>query len=141
MTRAVLLSLKPRFAEAILDGSKTLELRRRFPILPKGTVFFLYATSPLRSLVGTATLVQTTPLPPHKINSPLLAKLRLEHAEALDYLKGTNVGTLLELQQPERFWRPIELDSMRKQLGLEPMQSYRYLEDATSNALKALGKQ
>lgn len=51
--RAVLLSIKPRYAELILAGSKTVELRRSWPSNDVG-VMVLYASAPVQKLVGIA---------------------------------------------------------------------------------------
>ena len=50
---AILLALRPRFAEAIYSGDKSVELRRVKPkrIRP-GTLVAIYETSPVRSITG-----------------------------------------------------------------------------------------
>jgi predicted transcriptional regulator len=54
--RPLLLSLRPRFAQAILDGTKTVELRRTRVSAPPGTLLVLYASSPVMAVVGVAPL-------------------------------------------------------------------------------------
>src|ERR1700757_3815241 len=51
--RAVLLSIKPRYAELILAGSKKVELRRSWPSTDIG-VMVLYSSAPIQRLVGIA---------------------------------------------------------------------------------------
>ena len=48
---ALLLSIRPEFAYAILDGSKTVELRRIAPKLDAGSLIVIYATAPVMALV------------------------------------------------------------------------------------------
>ena len=50
--RVLLLSLKPRYADAILSGAKTIELRRTRPNIKVPALALIYSTSPVRSLVG-----------------------------------------------------------------------------------------
>ncbi|OCI30110.1 hypothetical protein OERS_32070 [Oerskovia enterophila] len=50
------LSIRPRFAEAILRGDKTVELRRTRIHAHAGTLVVLYSSSPTRSVLGTAVL-------------------------------------------------------------------------------------
>ncbi|MFC8082367.1 ASCH domain-containing protein [Streptomyces sp. NPDC057340] len=50
----MLLSVHPRFATAILAGSKTVEVRRQRVAAPAGTPVLLYATAPTMALVGMA---------------------------------------------------------------------------------------
>ena len=51
---SALISIKPIYADAILSGAKTIELRRRIPALSMGTVLWIYATRPRGAVVGTA---------------------------------------------------------------------------------------
>ena len=50
--RVTLLSVRPRFAEALLNGTKTAEIRRRRANIPDGSLCLLYASAPVRALVG-----------------------------------------------------------------------------------------
>ena len=49
--RAVLLSLKPVYADLVFRGLKVAELRRRFPCVENHDVF-IYVSSPVRRLRG-----------------------------------------------------------------------------------------
>lgn len=51
--RAVLLSIKPKYADLILSGSKRVELRRNWPSNDVG-VIVIYASSPVQRIVGLA---------------------------------------------------------------------------------------
>ena len=51
--RAVLLSIKPKYADLILDGSKTVELRRSWPSNDIG-VMIIYSSAPVQRLTGVA---------------------------------------------------------------------------------------
>lgn len=50
---ALFVSVKPRFAEKILAGEKSVELRRVRPSVTPGTLVIFYASSPTREVVGT----------------------------------------------------------------------------------------
>ena len=50
--QSLLLSLQPRFAEMVFDGTKRTELRRRFAEGLEGCDVFVYVTSPVRELRG-----------------------------------------------------------------------------------------
>lgn len=51
--RAVLLSIKPKYAGLILAGSKTVELRRSWPSNDIG-VMIIYSSAPVQRLTGVA---------------------------------------------------------------------------------------
>lgn len=48
----VLLSIKPRFAEAILDGRKKYEFRKNKFSEKDINCVYIYSTSPIRKIVG-----------------------------------------------------------------------------------------
>jgi predicted transcriptional regulator len=55
--KVFVLSIRPTYVERILDGRKTIELRRRFPTSAAcGSSVLVYSTSPVQSLVATASL-------------------------------------------------------------------------------------
>lgn len=51
--RAVLLSIKPKYADLIIAGSKTVELRRSWPSSDVG-VMIIYSSAPVQRLTGVA---------------------------------------------------------------------------------------
>ena len=55
MNQAIL-SLKPQFADLILSGEKTVELRNRVVRMEPGTVIWIYATKPVGGIVARAEL-------------------------------------------------------------------------------------
>jgi predicted transcriptional regulator len=56
ITAPLVFSLHPWAAQAILAGTKTVELRRTAPHLTDGEQIVLYATSPVQRVVGRATV-------------------------------------------------------------------------------------
>ena len=133
--RVMILSLRPRFADAILSGVKTVELRRTEPKIRVPTLALIYASTPVRALLGTCVVTS--------VESGHLAALwqvhgagsGLDHGEFLDYFEGVDAGAALRLASPRRFSRPIplvELRSMPK--GFRPPQSFSYV-DAESGSL------
>ncbi len=51
--RAVLLSIKPKYADLIISGTKTVELRRSWPSNDVG-VMVIYSSAPIQRLIGIA---------------------------------------------------------------------------------------
>lgn len=56
--RAALLSIKPKYADMILAGTKTVELRRSWPSTDIGAIV-LYSSAPIQKLVGVAYIDRT----------------------------------------------------------------------------------
>ncbi|WP_405062619.1 ASCH domain-containing protein [Kribbella sp. NBC_01505] len=136
--RALVLSLRPRFAQAILDGSKTVELRRR-PIkaLP-GTTVILYESSPTMGVVGTATLTDVVSLRPHTAWRRYRNTLGLTWAEFMEYLTGVEQAHLLRLDDVKELAHPLSLGTLRASASFRPPQSFRYLSTSDPSELHKL---
>jgi len=122
-----LLPLHPRWSQAILDGTKTIELRRR-PLRPDTTHIAIYETAPTQRIVAIAHVRNQQPLPdeqPPPAMAPLLESLFLARAggeEALAYIEDAPAPVALWLDEVT----PV---SMRlAQLGIDRApQSVQYL--------------
>ena len=99
--RMMILSLRPRFADAILGGVKTVELRRTEPRIRVPTLALLYATTPVRALLGTCIVTS--------VESGRLAALwqahggssGLDHGRVPELLRGCPRGKRSEPGEPE----------------------------------------
>lgn len=134
--RMVVLSLKPRFAEAILAGVKTAELRRTEPKIVVPTRALLYASTPVRALLGTCIV--------DSIRSADLATLwrqygsqsDLHYREFLQYFRGVGRGTALTLSEPQAFSQQLALEDLRATpRGFRPPQSFAYIDTKTGDHL------
>ncbi|UQT61391.1 ASCH domain-containing protein [Streptomyces durmitorensis] len=125
------MSLHPRYASAILDGRKSVELRRQRVAVPPGTKVILYATSPVMALVGTATVTEV------QIGSPSeIWKTHKEHGaisrrDYLAYMKGAEQASALLLDAVRSFSEPVPLAHLRAGGSFHPPQSYRYVDPET----------
>lgn len=122
MKRALLISVKPRYARAILEGRKTVEVRRRFPEVPPGTTVVLYSSSPERAVLGTVRLKQTSTVPSDRVWEMHSDAIGIAEDALGEYLDGAEASTLLEVEDPKTWARPVSLASLRTLLGLEPPQ-------------------
>jgi acetyltransferase (GNAT) family protein/ASCH domain-containing protein len=58
----LVMSIHPRYAHLILDGQKTIEIRKQFSIRNIGMKILIYSTRPEKALVGTARIAAATRL-------------------------------------------------------------------------------
>jgi predicted transcriptional regulator len=136
--QALLLSLRPRFASAILAGTKTIEVRRRPVNASTGTPIILYASSPLRAVVGTACLAgvhnsdHATAWRRHR------GALGLARWEFDTYLEGTTQVYLLHLQSVSSLDKPMPLRHLREDGPFRPPQSFRYVAETDPSRLRDL---
>ena len=132
--RMVLLSLKPRFAEAILEGVKTVELRRTEPKIETPTLALLYVASPVRSLIGTCIITSVCSADLGNLWRKHEREVGLPYHEFQQYFKGVNKGTALTLTKPQAFSRQIHLQDLRAKRGsFRPPQSFAYVDAKTGN--------
>ena len=130
--RMVVLSLRPRFAEAILKGVKTVELRRTEPKIETPTLALLYAASPARSLVGTCIITSVWSADHGDLWRKHGRKVGLPYHEFQQYFKGVDKGTALTLTKPQAFSRQVHLQDLRaKRGGFRPPQSFAYVDTKT----------
>jgi predicted transcriptional regulator len=119
---AALMSIKPRFAEAILAGDKTIELRRRRPRLAPGSRVSIYASSPVQAVVGwfeVGTVIEANPVKLWRLVGQAAAVTRTEFD---DYFAGRPLGYGIEIVNVGT------TDAIP--LGIHPPQSWQYLREA-----------
>lgn len=136
--RTLLLSLRPRFATAILDGTKNIEIRRRPVNAAPGTQVILYASSPQMAVVGTARLGATTVCPPEDGWRQFHEQFGLNRDEYDIYLGGAANAYLLHLTTVNRLNEPLPLHHLREQAPFRPPQSFRYIATGDPAGLRDL---
>ena len=132
--RMVVLSLKPRFAEAILAGAKTAELRRTEPKIVVPTRALLYAASPMQALLGTCVITRVRTADLVALWREYGSRSELLYHEFQQYFEGLDAGTALTLTEPQAFSQPIPLQDLRaKPRGFRPPQSFAYIDTKTGD--------
>lgn len=124
--RDLWLSLHPKWAEAIVEGRKTAELRRRAPRVEPGATAVLYATAPQCAVIGTAEILSINLLDIGSLWTEFGRRSAVSRSQFFEYFEGTSLGCAIELTGVQRSPRPVTLTSLRE-LGLEPAQGWRYL--------------
>ena len=140
MTRkAALFSIRPRYVEDILSGSKTVELRRRQPKLSKGDLCLLYASSPVCAVEGFCRVEGILADTPERLWPLVRHSSGVTRTEFLDYFRGATEAVAISLTQVQSLECPIPLQEMREvDPGFRPPQSYRYATSICENLLRLL---
>lgn len=115
---AILVALHPRWAEAILSGAKTVEVRRRAMNVASGSLMVIYATGPVGQVIGLCRVDAVSRGPAEKLWERFGPRTALAHQDFLSYLAGSE-ATCLELEEP-RTCSP-------RRLGFRPPQSWMRL--------------
>lgn len=126
----MLLSVHPRFATAILAGSKTVEVRRQRVAVPPGTYVLLYATAPTMAIVGMARIASVQVASPREVWSSSRTRAGISRREYDAYMSGASQASGLTLADPVTFREPVPLAALRAAGSFHPPQSYRYVNQA-----------
>jgi predicted transcriptional regulator len=135
--RDVVLSVRPLYSDKIFDGKKTVELRRRFPVAaPRGTIAYIYSTSPVRAMVGSAEINNVIKMPVAEIWKSFGKRAKVTKVDFDDYFSGLKEGFALKISNARPFSRPIALTELRTRFGFEPPQSFLYATTLLRTALQ-----
>lgn len=123
----LLMSIRPKFARAIIAGEKQVEIRRSFSARWIDQRLCIYSSAPDRCLLGEATVVSVVTGHPEEIWSSYRAQLCCSRTEFDDYSRGRSKLAAIVLGQVLRYERPLPLSEIRalNEGRFSPPQSYR----------------
>jgi predicted transcriptional regulator len=122
------ISVRPRFAELLLNGTKTVELRRLRPAVGIGSPVLLYASSPTCALLGTGKIGEVQVGTQDDIWLRHGARTGLSRDEYDDYFRDSARAIAIVLARIRRLTRPVPLRELRHgREWFRPPQSFRYL--------------
>jgi predicted transcriptional regulator len=126
MPSSVLLSVKPEFANAILDGVKRFEFRRVLFSTRKVSRIVLYASSPVQRVIGDFQVSDILSLPPDDLWQITWSGAGISQEYFESYFRGKNLAHAIGVHNARRFARPRRLAS---HYGIRlPPQSFCYLD-------------
>lgn len=126
--RVLLISIRPRFADLILTGVKTVELRRVRPAVERGDRVLLYASSPMRELIGSCSVESVDAGPAADIWSTHGPRTGVNRVEFDHYFDGAARAVAIALRDARRVRKPRTLAELRERLpGFVAPQSFGYL--------------
>lgn len=122
--RVALMAIHPRYADAILDGRKRVEFRKRRVASDIDTVL-IYATSPVSRVVGSFTIEDVV------VDAPEAIWEEFGHAGVIDrdafaqYYASSSAAVAIRVKDTERFEHPIALCDLEPRPAVP--QSFSYL--------------
>jgi predicted transcriptional regulator len=130
--RGLLISLKPHYAEMLLEGRKTVELRRIRPDIEAGDWVLLYASSPQKALVGAFQVSGVSESTPELLWKQIGSDSGISRDDFHGYFRGVCRGVGIHVGKTIRFHQATPLDRMREMIpGFHPPQSYSYVSPDT----------
>lgn len=125
MQTSVLLSIKPRFAEAIFAGTKKFEFRRAIFRNREVSRVIVYASSPVCKVLGEFEIGSVLELSINDLWKRTESWAGIEKAYFKSYFKGKRHGYALKVTRPRKFSEPL---SLKDDFGIShPPQSFRYV--------------
>lgn len=127
--RALLMPIKPKYAEMLFEGVKSVELRRIRPRVDQGDIVLLYVSSPTKAVVGAFEVENVIERPVEDLWPLVEGAAGLSRTEFDVYFNGASRGVAIFLSRIVRFYRPVFLTELQAHWpGFRPPQSYQYLE-------------
>lgn len=137
--KAIVLSIKPKYAELILAGTKTVEFRRVWAA-EKVDMIAIYASSPIQKLVGIVQVSDIVRAKPTRLWGYCSKRGGgLSKIELTTYFSGKEAGVAVLLEDAKRFVQGIDPKKVIK--NFSPPQSFRYMSAAEMRKLKRLSLQ
>ena len=125
--RSALMSIRPKFARAILDGSKTVEFRKRALAQDVQRVV-IYTTSPVQAVVGEFMIGAQVVASPTALWRRFSKVAGIDRAAFFRYFDGTTDAVGIMIESVVEYKTPRSLDEVEP--GARPPQSFMYITAA-----------
>ena len=125
--RSALMSIRPQFANAILDGSKTVEFRKR-ALAEDVTRVVIYTTSPVQAVVGEFTVANQVIASPRALWRRYSRVAGIGRTDFFKYFEGTANAVGIVIESVVEYKTPRSLDDVEP--GARPPQSFMYITAA-----------
>ncbi|MBT0993153.1 hypothetical protein KIN34_02460 [Cellulomonas sp. DKR-3] len=123
--RVAVMSIRPHFAEAILEQTKLVEFRKR-RLAPDVTTVLIYATMPVGRIIGVFEVAGQQVASPSALWEAHKAHAGIARAAYREYYQGRKFAVGILVQDARRLVRPIELTALDP--ALVAPQSFAYLQ-------------
>jgi len=122
----VILSIKPKYVDAIMRGEKKFEFRKNIFKNKKINYVYIYASSPIKRIVGYFRIQRIIEDNPESLWNRFKDRSGINDDEFFKYFKDNRKGFAIEIGDLEKFKNPI--DPKKTIPDFIPPQSFCYLE-------------
>ena len=120
----VVMSIKPKFVEKILNGTKIFELRKK--IFKKEVErVIIYESSPTKKIVGEFIIDRVVSDTPNKIYQKYNKYLGIDEVNYFEYFKNINIAYAIKIKKVIKYEKELTLADFN--LERAP-QSYQYIK-------------
>lgn len=121
----VLLSIKPKFAELIFNGTKKFEFRKAIFKNSNIKTVVVYASSPLQKVIGEFEIEEIFNDEIEKLWLRTKQFAGIEEEYFYQYFAEREMGYAIKIMKTRRYDTPL---SLKKDFNLTPPQSFLYLK-------------
>ena len=126
----VLLSIKPEYVQQIFAGTKRFEYRRMIFKEKEVKTVVVYASSPVRKVVGEFTIGMIISKTPESLWLATKDFAGIDEMRFYNYFAGKEIGYAIEILNPLRYSAAKDLMS---NYGCHPPQSFVYIYGTMNN--------
>ncbi|PZO76104.1 MAG: hypothetical protein DI629_16485 [Mesorhizobium amorphae] len=133
---SLLISIKTKFADKILSGEKTIEVRKQFP--PMNSFdgrMLVYSSGSAKSLVALVEVESVTRLPVASFWNAYGAQTALSAQEIDLYFGSATEGCAVRIKSVLPLARTVSYSELKDVWGIAPPQSYRYISPTDLSSL------
>jgi len=132
----VILSIKPKYAQAIVSGIKKVEFRKKIFKRPVDKVY-IYSSSPSKKLIGFFTFIEVVENSPEELWKGFQHVGGIDKEDFFEYFKDSEKGFAIVIDSVEKFKKGIDPIDFFENFCAP--QSYIYIDEdlrakRTSNA-------
>lgn len=129
MKRKVLvISIKPEYAFRIINGEKTIELRKSTPNVTKDDIVIIYATEPIKAIIGYCKVKEIVRDNPSNLWVRFNSVAGISEKGFWEYYGEALKGTGIILSHIKKLDEEFPLKTIRKVMPrFSPPQSFSYL--------------
>jgi len=120
----VLLSIKPKYAELIFDGSKKFEFRRMIFRNMEVKTVVVYASSPVQKVIGEFQIEEILNLDLETLWQTTKHHAGIEEEFFYQYFNNKEQGFAIKINKPVRYKKSL---CLKDDFNLLPPQSFLYL--------------
>jgi predicted transcriptional regulator len=124
----ILMSVRPKFAERIIGGSKSVEIRKRFSDKWIGHDAVLCATKPLNCLLGRATIRSVTKGHPNNLWVRFQSQIGCSRNEFDVYVGDASEVAAIELGDVRPYETPVQVGQLAQMLCRRLLAPQSYFE-------------
>lgn len=123
--KAILITIKSEYVSLIYAGYKTIELRKRTPKVPIGTLCLIYEPLPIGRVTGYFIYAGSFDFDTLCIDQSLLMKAGISYSKMRDYYASQLIGVAWQIKKPRpfRYTYPLSIYNVSR-----APQSYRIID-------------